>query len=61
MCKEGDILGNKTNHNLCAQQVLLIFQAGVPENIIQQLTGHHSLIGLHNYEHTTNSLSDPIF
>ena len=33
-----------------------MFQAGVTDKIIQQLselTGHHSLTGLRNYEHTT--------
>ena len=48
MCEEDNILGNKTNHSLCATGASNMFQ-----KIIHQWTGHHSLTGLRNYEHTT--------
>ena len=53
ICKDGNISGNKTNHSLRATGASNMFQAGVPEKIIQQWTGHRSLPGLRQYERTT--------
>ena len=53
ICKEGNIAGNKTNHSLRATGTSSMFEAGVPEKIIQERTGHLSLTGLRQYERTT--------
>lgn len=53
MCKEGEVNGKKTNHSLRATGVCNLFQAGVPEKLIQQRSGHHSLEGLRQYQRTT--------
>ena len=53
ICKDVKISGNKTNHSLRATGASSMFQAGVPEKIIQQWTGHRSLPGLRQYERTT--------
>ncbi len=49
ICAQGKIVGNKTNHSLRATGASSMFQAGVPEKIIQQFTGHRSLAGLREY------------
>ena len=36
MCKEAKLQGKKTNHSLRATGVSNLFQAGVPEKLIQQ-------------------------
>ena len=54
ICKEGQISGNKTNHSLRATGASELFQAGVPEKVIQERTGHLSLSGLRHYERTTD-------
>ena len=53
MCKEANLEGNKTNHSLRATGVSSLFQAGVPEKLIQQRSGHLSLDGLRQYQRTT--------
>ena len=50
MCEEAGILGNKTNHSLRAYAATELFNAGVPEKVIQDCTGHRSLDGLRRYE-----------
>lgn len=35
ICSKGKITGNKTNHSLRATGVSELFQAGVPEKLIQ--------------------------
>ena len=45
--------GNKTSHSLRATGVSSLFQAGVPEKVIQERSGHRSLDGLQQYQHTT--------
>ena len=42
------IEGHKTNHNLHATGATALYQADVPENIIQERTGHLSLKGLYD-------------
>jgi len=47
---EAKIDGNKTNHSLRAYAMSTLFQAGIPEKVIQDHTGHKSLDGLRKYE-----------
>ena len=49
MCAEANIVG-KTNHSLRATGATALFQKGVPERIIQNVTGHRSLEALRSYE-----------
>lgn len=53
MCAAADISGHTTNDSLRATGASYMFQAGVPEKLVQQRTGHCSLMGLRQYEHTT--------
>ncbi len=53
MFSEAGITGHKTNHSLRATGASELFEAGVPEKIIQQRTGHRSLDALRIYERTT--------
>jgi len=50
MCEKGGVLGHKTNHSLQATGTTRIFEAGVPDKIIKNCTGHHSVTALHVYE-----------
>ena len=52
MCKEASIEGNITNHSLRATSATQMYDQGVPEKIIQERTGHHSLEALRTYERT---------
>jgi len=51
MCKSAGIKGKKSNHSLCTTGLC---QAGIPEKIIKERTGHHSLESLQKYEHAFN-------
>ena len=44
------LLSIKTNHRLRATGATCLFNAGVPENIIQKTTGHSSIEALRGYE-----------
>ena len=50
MCSEAHISGHKTNHSLRATGASELFEAGVPEKIIKERTGHRSLEALRLYE-----------
>lgn len=50
MCAEAGLAGKKTNHSLRFTGTSCIFEAGVPEKLIQQRTGHRSLESLCKYE-----------
>ena len=50
MCKEAGISGKKTNHSLRRTAATTLFEKGVPEKIIQGVTGHRSTTGLRTYE-----------
>ena len=50
MCDEAGIVGNKSNYSLHVAGASSLFDAGVPERIIQQTTGHRSVEGLGVYE-----------
>ena len=52
---EAKIGGQKTNHSLRATGVSELFEAGVPEKIIKERTGHRSLEALRLYERTTSN------
>ena len=45
--------GNFTNHSLCATGTTTLFDAGIPEAVIQKRTGHRSLEALRTYERVT--------
>ena len=49
MCIEAGI-EKKTNHSLRATGASALFQANVPERIIQKTTGHRSVDALRSYE-----------
>ena len=53
MCPDAGISGNQTNHSLRATGATEMFQAQVPEKIIQERTGHRPLAALRTYEHNT--------
>ena len=55
MCQEAGVEGNFTNHSLRATGTTTLFDAGVPESIIQKRTGHRSLDALRTYERVTPS------
>lgn len=42
-----------TNHSLRATSATRLFASGIPEKVIQDKTGHHSLAGLRAYERTS--------
>ena len=50
MCQEAGIFGRKTNHSLRRTAATTLFEKGVPEKIIQGITGHRSTTGLRTYE-----------
>lgn len=50
MCYDAGIEGKKTNHSLRVSGASTLFEAGVPERVIQQRTGHRSLLSLRMYE-----------
>ena len=52
MCQKAG-LHKYTNHSLRAYGTSTLFQASVPEKLIQQRTGHRSLEALRQYELTT--------
>ena len=54
MCDEAGISGKKTNHSLRVSGATSLFDAGVPERVIQQRTGHRSIEGLRIYERNTD-------
>ena len=55
MCKEPKIEGNYTNNSLCATGATSLFDAGIPEALIQKRTGHRTLEALRSYERVTPS------
>ena len=50
MCNMAGLSGNKTNHSLRATGATHMYESGVPEKLIQERTGHHSLEALRSYE-----------
>ena len=55
MCQDAGIDGRYSNHSLRAAGATTMFQAGVPEKLMQQRTGHRSIEGLRRYERTSET------
>ena len=55
MCAEAGISTDFSNHSLRAYGATTLFQAKVPEKLIQMRTGHKSLESLRCYERTSES------
>ena len=53
ICADAGVGGNKCNQSLRATGATELYQAGVPEKVIQERTGHLSLTGLRQYERTS--------
>ena len=49
-CEEAGISSRKTNHSLRHTDATMLFKKGVPEKIIQGITGHRLTTGLRTYE-----------
>lgn len=60
MCEEAGIEGHKTNHSLRVSGASTLFDAGVPEKIIQGRTGHRSLDALRLYERVTDNQNQQV-
>ena len=54
MCSDAGLIGKKTNHSLCVSGATSLFEVGVPERVIQQLSGHRSLLSLQMYERVSD-------
>ena len=55
MSEEAGASVRYTNHSLRATSASRLFASGIPEKVIQEKTGHHSLAGLRAYEKTTST------
>ena len=55
MCVAAGLPDTYSNHSLRAYGATAMFQAGVPEKLIQQRTGHRSIETLRKYERTSES------
>ena len=55
MCAEAGVAGNFTNHSLRAYGATTLYNANLPEKLIQERTGHRSLKALRQYERTSES------
>ena len=53
-CSQAGLSTEFTNHSLRAYGATSLFQAKVPEKLIQQCTGHKSLKALRQYERTSD-------
>ena len=60
MCELAGITGVKTNHSLRVSGASALFDAGVPERIIQGRTGHRCLESLRVYERVTNQQNQKV-
>lgn len=54
MCKEAGIEGYKTNHSLRATAATRLYEAGLDEQLITEVTGHRSL-SVRSYKRTTTA------
>ena len=55
MCKLAGIHGHKTNHSLRATATSRLYQAGVDEQLVMEVTGHRSLEGVRSYKRTSDT------
>ena len=53
ICADAGVGGSKSNQSLHTTGATELYQAGVPEKILQERTGHLSLTGLRQYERTS--------
>ena len=53
LCSKGGIPGFYTNHSLRASSATRMYQGGVEEQVIQEITGHRSL-AVRSYKHTSD-------
>ena len=53
LCKEAGIPGFRTNHSLRATAATRLYNAGVEEQQVMEITGHRSLEGVRSYKHTS--------
>ena len=55
LCKEAGIPGYRTNHSLRATAATRLYNAGVEEQQVMEITGHRSVEGVRSYKHTSTS------
>ena len=60
ICADAGIGGNKSNHSLRTTGATELYQAGVPEKVIQERTGHLSLTDLRQYECTSGQQHEAV-
>ena len=60
LCVEAGVSGQKSNHSLRATGCTELYQAGVPEKVIQERTGHLSLAGLRQYKCTSSKQQEVV-
>ena len=53
LCKLAGIPGYRTNHSLRATAATRLYQAGIDEQLVIEMTGHRSLDGVRGYKHTS--------
>ena len=53
-------IDGKTNHSLRAASASALFEATVPEKVIQERTGHRSVKAVRLYEHTTSKQHEDV-
>ncbi len=54
LCANAGVVGHKTNHSLRASSATAMYNAGIPEKLIQERTGHRSLDALRTYERSND-------
>ena len=54
LCKKAGIDGFRTNHSLRSSSATRMYGDGVPEQVIQEVTGHRSL-AVHKYKRTSDN------
>ncbi len=55
LAEKAGLQGKFSNHSLCTSSATRLFQGGVPEKVIKEITGHRSDC-VHEYEQTLNNL-----
>ncbi len=54
LCANAGVVGHKTNHSLRASSATAMYNARIPEKLIQERTGHRSLDALRTYERSND-------
>ena len=60
LCKEAGIAGFRTNHSLRATAATRLYNAGVDEQQVMEITGHRSVEGVRSYKHTSKGQKEAI-